>query len=117
MELNVIENTQIIGKYWLFLERDCQDSYYCDGENEHLHNTFFFIMTLLTTIGYSSNIRSVLGKIIVTVVIIFQYGILELQFGEKISIGGQFVINGEFFMEALNQCKTINNVFGIKSQK
>ena len=86
VELNVIENTQIIGKYWLFLERDCQDSYYCDGENEHLHNTFFFIMTLLTTIGYSSNIRSVLGKIIVTVVIIFQYGILIFFISTIISI-------------------------------
>ena len=76
IELNVIENTKMIGKYWLFLKRDCQDTYYCNGQNEHLHNTFFFIMTLLTTIGYSSNIKSVLGKIIVTIVIIFQYGIL-----------------------------------------
>ena len=86
VELNVIENTQIIGNYWLFLVRDCQDTYYCDGENEHLHNTFFFIMTLLTTIGYSSNIRSVLGKIIVSIVIIFQYGILIFFISTIISI-------------------------------
>ena len=86
VELNVIENTQIIGKYWLFLERDCQDTYYCDGQNEHLHNTFFFIMTLLTTIGYSSNIRSVLGKIIVSIVIIFQYGLLIFFISTIISI-------------------------------
>ena len=86
IELNVIENTRMIGKYWLFLKRDCQDTYYCNGENEHLHNTFFFIMTLLTTIGYSSNIKSVLGKIIVTIVIIFQYGILIFFISTIISI-------------------------------
>ena len=86
VELNIIENTQMIGKYWLFLERDCYDTYYCDGENEHIHNTFFFIMTLLTTIGYSSYIKSVLGKIIVSIVIIFQYGILIFFISTIISI-------------------------------
>ena len=86
VELNIIENTQMIGKYWLFLERDCLDTYYCDGENEHIHNTFFFIMTLLTTIGYSSYIKSVLGKIIVSIVIIFQYGILIFFISTIISI-------------------------------
>ena len=86
VELNVIENTQIIGKYWLFLKRDCLDTYYCDGENEHIHNTFFFIVTLLATIGYTSNIRSVLGKIIVSIVIIFQCGILIFFISTIISI-------------------------------
>jgi hypothetical protein len=86
VELNIIENTQMIGKYWLFLKRDCYDTYYCDGENEHIHNTFFFIMTLLTTIGYSSYIKSVLGKIIVSIVIIFQYGILIFFISTIISI-------------------------------
>ena len=86
VELNIIENTQVIGKYWLFLERDCSDSYYCDGNNEHIHNTFFFVMTLLTTIGYGSNISSVLGKIVVCIVIIFQYGILIFFISTIISI-------------------------------
>ena len=86
VELNIIENTQMIGKYWLFLKRDCYDAYYCEGENEHILNTFFFIMTLLTTIGYSSYIKSVLGKIIVSIVIIFQYGILIFFISTIISI-------------------------------
>ena len=67
-----------------------------------------------------NNILKILANLAIAILDCFricQYGILQLYFGEKISIGGQFVINGEFFMEALNQCETINNVFGIKSQK
>ena len=84
--LNIVENTQTIGKYWLFLERDCFDSYYCKGSNDHIHTTFFFIMTILTTIGYASNIQSVLGKILIIFVTIFQFAILIFLISKIISI-------------------------------
>ena len=76
IELNVIENTQTIGNYFLFLERDCFDSNSCSGQNDSFHTTFFFIMTLLSTIGYYSNAMSLLGTVLIVILIIIQVSIL-----------------------------------------
>ena len=68
--INVIENTQTIGKYWLFLERDCNDNYNCLGTNDSILSSFFFVMTTIAIIGYYSTISSVLGRIIIIVLIL-----------------------------------------------
>jgi len=68
--VNVVENTQTIGNYCLFLPRDCNNSY-CDGSNDTLHSSLFFIMTTIGIIGYNSTISSLLGRIIIIGVIIF----------------------------------------------
>ena len=70
--INVIENTQTIGKYWLFLERDCFDSLNCEGTNDSFHTTLFFVMTTLATIGYYSSITSVLGRVLIILLIVVQ---------------------------------------------
>ena len=75
-ELNVWENTQTIGKYWLFLERDCTDTYNCEGSNDYFHTTFFFLMTLFSTIGYYSSTTSILGRILIIILIIIQVVVL-----------------------------------------
>ena len=74
--VNVIENTETIGKYFLFLPRDCTNVYYCDGTNDTLHSTLFFIMTTIGIVGYNSNIVSILGRIIICGIIIL--GIYEI---------------------------------------
>ena len=68
--INVVESTQTIGNYWLFVERDCNDSYNCNGTNDSFHSSFFFVMTTVAIIGYYSTISSVLGRIIIIVLII-----------------------------------------------
>ena len=68
--INVFENTQTIGNYWLFLERDCNDSYNCNGTNDSILSSLFFVMTTIAIIGYYSTISSVLGRIIIIVLII-----------------------------------------------
>ena len=75
-ELNVFENTQTIGNYWLFLERDCNDSYNCEGTNDHFHTTFFFLMTLFSTIGYYSSTSSIIGRILIIILIVIQVAVL-----------------------------------------
>ena len=75
-ELNVWENTQTIGKYWLFLERDCTDSYNCEGSNDYFHTTFFFLMTLFSTIGYYSSTTSILGRVLIIIMIVIQVVVL-----------------------------------------
>ena len=75
-ELNVWENTQTIGNYWLFLERDCTDSYNCEGSNDYFHTTFFFLMTLFSTIGYYSSTTSLIGRILIIVLIVIQVVVL-----------------------------------------
>ena len=82
IELNVFENTQTIGEYWLFVERDCFDSSNCYGSNDHFHTTFFFIMTLFATIGYYSSTISTLGRIFIIVLIVIQVGILPGMIGD-----------------------------------
>ena len=83
--VNVIENTQTVGKYYLFLPRDCNNVYFCEGNNDTLHSTLFFIMTTIGIVGYNSNIISILGRIIISGIIIF--GIYEIpsQFSKLIS--------------------------------
>ena len=83
--VNVIENTETIGKYYLFLPRDCYNIYYCEGTNDTLHSTLFFIMTTIGIVGYNSNIVSILGRIIICGIIIL--GIYEIpsQFSNLIS--------------------------------
>jgi hypothetical protein len=68
--INVIENTQTVGKYWLFLPRDCYDTNMCVGSNDHFHSTFFFVLTTVATIGYNSNINSVAGRIVIIFLIL-----------------------------------------------
>ena len=74
--VNVIENTQTVGKYYLFLPRDCINVYFCEGNNDTLHSTLFFIMTTIGIVGYNSNILSNLGRIIICGIIIL--GIYEI---------------------------------------
>ena len=62
--LNVMENIETIGNYYLFLPRDCNNEYLCDGSNDTLHSTLYFIMTTIGIIGYNSTISSILGKLI-----------------------------------------------------
>lgn len=83
--VNVIENTQTVGKYYLFLPRDCNNVYFCGGNNDTLHSTLFFIMTTIGLVGYNSNILSNLGRIIICGIIIL--GIYEIpsQFSRLIS--------------------------------
>ena len=83
--VNVIENTQTVGKYYLFLPRDCNNVYFCEGNNDTLHSTLFFIMTTIGIVGYNSNIISILGRIIISGIIIL--GIYEIpsQFSKLIS--------------------------------
>ena len=83
--VNVIENTQTVGKYYLFLPRDCTNVYFCEGNNDTLHSTLFFIMTTIGIVGYNSNILSNLGRIIICGIIIL--GIYEIpsQFSKLIS--------------------------------
>ena len=83
--VNVIENTQTVGKYYLFLPRDCINVYFCEGNNDTLHSTLFFIMTTIGIVGYNSNILSNLGRIIICGIIIL--GIYEIpsQFSKLIS--------------------------------
>ena len=69
--VNVVENTQTIGNYCLFLPRDCNNAYVCDGSNDTFHSTLFFIMTTIGIIGYNSTITSILGRLIIIAVIIF----------------------------------------------
>ena len=69
--VNVIENTQTIGKYCLFLPRDCNNPHMCDGSNDTLISTLFFIMTTIGIIGYNSTITSILGRLIIIGVIVF----------------------------------------------
>jgi hypothetical protein len=69
--INVVENTQRVGKYWLFLPRDCDDTDRCsEGFNDSFHNSFFFIMTTISTLGYYSNVKSVAGRIVIIGLII-----------------------------------------------
>ena len=70
--INVFENTQTIGKYWLFLERDCTDCFNCDGPNERFHTTLFFVTTILSTIGYYSSVTSEMGRCLIILLIIIQ---------------------------------------------
>ena len=83
--VNVIENTETIGKYFLFLPRDCNNIYFCEGTNDTLHSTLFFIMTTIGIVGYNSTIVSILGRIIICAIIIL--GIYEIpsQFSNLIS--------------------------------
>ena len=83
--VNVIENSQTVGKYYLFLPRDCTNFYFCSGNNDTLHSTLFFIMTTIGIVGYNSNIISNLGRIIICGIIIL--GIYEIpsQFSKLIS--------------------------------
>ena len=74
--VNVIENTQTIGKYYLFLPRDCNNLYFCGGSNDSLHSTLFFIMTTIGIVGYNSNLISILGKVIMCVIIML--GLYEI---------------------------------------
>jgi hypothetical protein len=66
--INVVENTQTVGQYWLFLTKDC-DGPKC-GYNDSWHSSFFFIMTTISTLGYYSNIGSVAGRILIIGLII-----------------------------------------------
>ncbi len=75
--LNVIENTQTIGNYWLFVERDCFDSLNCSGTNDNFHTTLFFVMTTLSTIGYYSSITSIIGRLMTIVLIVIQYAYIS----------------------------------------
>ena len=84
--VNVIENTETIGKYFLFLPRDCTNVYFCEGTNDTMHSTLFFIMTTIGIVGYNSNIVSILGRIIICGIIIL--GIYEIpsQFSNLIQL-------------------------------
>ena len=67
-----------------------------------------------------NNILKILANFAIAIDDCFQnivYAILQLQFGEIISVGDNTLIDGGFLMETLNQFKTINDVFGIKSQE
>lgn len=68
--INVIENTQTIGRYWLFLQRDCFDIINCEGTNESFHSSFFFVLSTVATIGYYSTINSVAGRCIIICLIL-----------------------------------------------
>jgi hypothetical protein len=63
--INVVENTQTVGTYWLFLPQDCPEYLACPGSNDSFHSSFFFIMTTISTLGYYSNIKSVAGRIVI----------------------------------------------------
>ena len=69
--VNILENTQTIGNYCLFLPRDCNNAYVCDGSNDTLHSSLLLIMTTVGIIGYGSTIVSFLGRLIIIGVIIF----------------------------------------------
>jgi len=69
--INILENTQTIGNYCLFLPRDCTNSYVCEGTNDTLHSTLLLIMATVGIIGYDSNIVSVLGRLLIIGIIIF----------------------------------------------
>ena len=69
--VNILENTQTIGNYCLFLPRDCTNSYVCEGTNDTLHSTLLLIMATVGIIGYDSNIVSVLGRLLIIGIIIF----------------------------------------------
>ena len=83
--VNVIENTQTVGKYYLFLPRDCINVYFCEGYNDSLHSTLFFIMTTIGLVGYNSNILSDLGRIIISGIIILGVYEIPSQFSKLIS--------------------------------
>jgi len=68
--INTIENSQSVGKFNLFLPRDCTTFDNCSSANESLHSTFFFIMTTVSTIGFYSGVGSVLGRIMIIVIIL-----------------------------------------------
>ena len=84
--VNVIENTLTIGNYFLFLPRDCINTYFCKGTNDTLHSTLFFIMVTIGIVGYNSIITSNLGKIIISIIIIFGLYEIPLQLSKLISL-------------------------------
>ena len=69
--VNIIENTQTIGNYCLFLPRDCNNAYVCEGTNDTFHSSLLLIMTTVGIIGYGSTIVSFLGRLLIIGVIIF----------------------------------------------
>lgn len=71
--LNVIENTQTIGKYWLFLERDCYDNYNCDGVNDTFLSSLYFVIMTAGTVGFYSTITSVAGRLVVIILIFISF--------------------------------------------
>ena len=74
--VNVIENTQTIGRYYLFLPRDCNDNYNCDGTNDSFYSSLFFVFTTVATIGYYSTTTSVAGKCIIIALVLV--GVFEI---------------------------------------
>ena len=67
-----------------------------------------------------NNILQILAHLSLAIHSCFQilyHAILQLQFGKKICVGDNIVIDGGFLIEAINQIKTIDDVFGIKRQK
>lgn len=78
--LNVVENTQTIGKYYMFLPRDCDDeSYNCNGVNDSILSTLLFVATTISTIGYYSTIESIPGKCINIVLILIAVVVVGVQ--------------------------------------
>ena len=65
--INVIENSISVGKYWLFLPRDCTQ---CTHANETLHKSLFFVMTAIPTVGYYCPTVSFEGQVVVICLII-----------------------------------------------
>ena len=67
-----------------------------------------------------NNILKILAYLAIVIYNCFQncfYAILQLQFGKKIFVGDNIITDCDFFIEAINQCKTIFDVLGITSQK
>jgi len=69
--LNVIENTKTIGNYYLFLPRECDNN--CSGDNNYFHTTVFYVFSTIGIIGYYSNVVSLIGRVIVTILIIIAF--------------------------------------------
>jgi hypothetical protein len=69
--LNVIENTKTVGNYYLFLPRECDNN--CSGDNNYFHTTVFYVFSTIGIIGYYSNVVSLIGRIIVTILIIIAF--------------------------------------------
>jgi hypothetical protein len=67
--INVVENSQSVGPYFAYLEKDC-DEYLCNNANESFHSTFFFVLTTVATIGYFSHINSTVGRILISLLIV-----------------------------------------------
>lgn len=67
--IQVVENFSTVGSYAFFYDQSCIPVL-CQSPNSSIYSSFFFVMTTISTIGYFSNIHSIIGRVLIIFLIV-----------------------------------------------